>query len=464
MKNVALIGFGPHSKRIYYKFIESEVTRNNLKFSVLVELESKRNDVEEFFKDKIIKPNCILYVADKYQVSPKSIDKNLKNDLDFIIKNSEIDFAIVATEPKAHKIYLEYFIDKKIPCLTDKPIVAREGLSYSKRSSEKQYKDVLNLSKKSLKNKTRILVQTQRREHVAYRFIFDTALEVVKNFGVPITYFHIYHSDGTWNMPDDFNLRENHPYKYGYGKLMHSGYHFVDLVAWISEINRTLSDSICIETDSKLILPNQHYNQINGKKLYKNLFDKETSFSKNSKFGEVDCFANISMFSGKKIKKENILSYGTVDLLQSGFSKRAWFDIAKDTYKGNGRLRHESINLHIGPLCNIQLHSYQSNEIGKTELFGVGGEEHLDVYVFRNSKLIGGKDFEVFHFGEDLNKQHIVDDVYLGQNELSRYLIFKQLINNEPSQVSIEKQLLTNKLLSSFYKSGSCGKPIIDII
>ncbi len=465
MKKIALIGLGPHAKRIYYKFIENDVLKNTLFFSILVELESKKKEVECFFENKVVKPKYILYVPDKGQIVPKNINGILKHNLDKIIEKSEVDCAVISTEPKAHKIYLDYFISHKIPCLTDKPIVAREGLSYNKNAPERQYKDVLNLSKKSLENKTRILVLVQRREHVAYKFIFKKALEVVQKFGVPISYFHIYHSDGTWNMPDDFNLRENHPYKYGYGKLMHSGYHFIDLVAWIAEINKTLSDSICITTESKFISPNQQYNQINGKRLYKQLFNKETDFHKNKKFGEVDCYSNISMFRCNKPIPDNILSYGTIDLLQSGFSKRAWFDIAKDTYKGNGRLRHESINLNVGPLCNIQLHSYQSNEVGKSDLFGVGGEEHLDVYVFRNSKLIGGKDFEIFNFGENLHKKHVnKEKFYIGQNELSRHVIFRQLINNDLSSVSIDKQLLTNRLLASFYKSGSCKKLITNII
>ncbi len=465
MKKIALIGLGPHAKRIYYKFIENDVLKENIYFSVLVELESKKKEVELFFKNKVVKPKYIFYVSDKDQVVPKKINKALKQKLDKVVRKSEIDYVVISTEPKAHEIYLKYFVSQKIPCLTDKPIVAREGLSYNKNASKRQYEDVLNLSKKSLKNNTRILVLVQRREHVAYKFIFKKAIELVEEFGIPISYFHIYHSDGTWNMPDDFYSRENHPYKYGYGKLMHSGYHFIDLVAWIAEINKKLSDSMCVTTESKFLSPNQHYNQINGKRLYKKLFNKETDFYKNNKFGEVDCYSNIMMYKSIKPDSNNILSYGTIDLLQSGFSKRAWFDIAKDTYKGNGRLRHECININIGPLCNIQLHSYQSNETGKSGLFGIGGEEHLDVYVFRNSKLIGGKDFEEFNFGEDLHKSHInKKGLYIGQNELSRHVIFRQLINNSPSAVSIEKQLLTNRLLTSFYKSGCCKKIINNVV
>lgn len=61
---------------------------------------------------------------------------------------------------------------------------------------------------------------------------------MVREYNIPITYIDIYHNDGMWNMPSEFLERENHPYKYGYGKLFHSGYHFIDLVAWLMEVNR----------------------------------------------------------------------------------------------------------------------------------------------------------------------------------------------------------------------------------
>ena len=441
MRNLALIGLGPHAKRVYCRFIKSQ---KDLNLYVVVELESKRRDVEDFFQEK--PPPHILYVPDKEQVSPKEIDSELKKRLDKL----RIDYAIIATEPKAHGVYLDYFISRQIPCLTDKPVIALEGLTYLKNIPDRQYRQIEELEKKCYTQNTRILVQTQRREHPAYQFIFNEATKIIKEYGVPITYFHIYHSDGTWSMPEEYYVRENHPYKYGYGKLMHSGYHFVDLVAWIAEINQTSE----IKTETRFTLPDQHYGQISGKNLYQKLFNKKTALFKDKRLGEVDCFSSIALF-----KDKTFTTYGTVDLLQSGFSKRAWYDLPKDTYKGNGRLRHETLNLQLGPLCDIQLHTYQSNEIGKANLFGVGGEEHLDVYIFRNSKLIGGKDFELINFGEKIRNQNL-GEAYIGQNELSRYIIFKQLVNGTPSNVTLKKQLLTNKLLSAFYKSGQKRKPV----
>ncbi|KKR91276.1 MAG: hypothetical protein A2556_00480 [Candidatus Vogelbacteria bacterium RIFOXYD2_FULL_44_9] len=460
-QKIALVGLGPHAKRIYYSFIKKLVENGGV-FSVLIELESKKNVVEEFFTGQDIKPNQILYVVDRGQITPSKISEELKKRMDSIIGNKEITHAIIATEPKAHKIYLDYFLKNHIPCLVDKPITAPIGLSYNKSASLKLEQDVKELIKTSNKNKTQTYVQVQRREHPAYIFIFKTLREIVEKYKVPITYFNIYHSDGTWSMPSEFLSRENHPYKYGYGKMMHSGYHFVDLVAWIVETNKLISDKITVETTANLLKPETHYNQINGSKLYKKIFKEDTVSPKSSKFGEIDAYLNFSFYFDKKVKKNNLMTRGNLDLLQSGFSKRSCFAIAKDTYKGNGRVRHEYLNINVGPLCNIQLHSYQANELKKGDLFGVGGEEHLDVYIFKNNDIIGGKPCEIIDFGGQINDQaKKFSGVYLGQNELARYTIFDKFLRNKSSDATIGKQLITNKLLAAVYKSAVQKKKVL---
>ena len=88
-----------------------------------------------------------------------------------------------------------------------------------------------------------------------------------------------------------------------------------------------------------------------------------------------------------------MLTYANLNLLHYGFSRRAWIE-SKDYYKSNGRIRHESINIQVGTLMNVQVHSYQSKEIkDRTDCTSeeeVGGLEHFDIEIYRNSDLIGG--------------------------------------------------------------------------
>ena len=100
--------------------------------------------------------------------------------------------------------------------------------------------------------------------------------------------------------------------------------------------------------------------------------------------------------------------------MQSGFSRRSWYNLPKDIYKGNGRVRHERLNIEVGPLMNIQIHSYQAYEISEKERIfnnNVGSIEHFEIYIFRNCNLIGGKPFEKIDLDtlSDNDKQYFCD-------------------------------------------------------
>ena len=93
---------------------------------------------------------------------------------------------------------------------------------------------VLALAERSTANAT---VTVQRRAHPGYCFVHKLLSDFVKLWRIPISYIDIYHADGMWCMPGEMCTRSYHPYKHGYGKLMHSGYHFLDLLMWLHSIN-----------------------------------------------------------------------------------------------------------------------------------------------------------------------------------------------------------------------------------
>ena len=75
----------------------------------------------------------------------------------------------------------------------------------------------------------------------SFNFSFSVSVKkelqkIVDKYQMPITNIEIFHSDGAWEFPHDMD-KENHPYKYGYGKLFHSGYHFIDLLSDFIKIN-----------------------------------------------------------------------------------------------------------------------------------------------------------------------------------------------------------------------------------
>ena len=120
----------------------------------------------------------------------------------------------------------------------------------------------------------------------------------------------------------------------------------------------------------------------------------------------------------------------------------------KDFYKSNGRIRHERINIEIGHLLNIQVHSYQSkqisdriNDICETE---TGGLEHFDIDIYRNVDIIGGKPFERIKLKDLYGElcefcQHACKDCYIKE--------LKRKYNIEDMSVHCSALYITIRLL-----------------
>ncbi|MCS3531731.1 Gfo/Idh/MocA family oxidoreductase [Chryseobacterium sp. JUb7] len=387
-KQYILVGLGPHAKRIYYPFLEKYQKKYGIKLRLLIELDSQQSSINKFIISRSLKPEEIFLIKDNIKNRlGRVLENNLLKRLDDLISKENIDGIIISTEPKSHKIYADWAMKNNINILMDKPITAPVDPITKPASARKIYSDYQDLKNRKQNSKSRFYIVCQRRNHKGFSLVKDYLQKFVDEFQIPISYIGIYHSDGTWNLPHEFE-KENHPYKYGYGKLMHSGYHCVDLFAWISEVNNSLKDrkanSAKIYTSK--FLPNDFFNQLNIKN-YKNFFGNTEiqkfyeNYDRNDyeKYGEIDAY-----ILGQLMQDQNVITTASIILQQNTFSRRAWFDLPEDTYKGNGRLRHERVNIHVSQFLNIQIHSYQSYEAGHKDIDieGVGNEDHFDIYIF----------------------------------------------------------------------------------
>ncbi len=458
-KQYILVGLGPHAKRIYYPFLEKYQNRYGIKLRLLIELDSQRDNIQGFISSRYLKPEEIFLIEDNAKNRlGRFLDKVLLNKLESIINNEKIDGIIISTEPKSHKIYADWAMKNNINILMDKPITAPVDSITNPNSAMRIFSNYQDLKRKKQDSDSKFYIVCQRRNHEGFIFVKDYLLKFVEEFQIPISYIGIYHSDGTWNLPHEFE-KENHPYKYGYGKLMHSGYHCVDLFAWILEVNNSLKDrranSGKIYTSK--FRPNDFFNQLsieNYKKFFGSTeiqkFYENYDRNEYEKYGEIDAY-----ILGQLLQNQNVITTASIILQQNTFSRRSWFDLPEDTYKGNGRLRHERVNIHVSQFLNIQIHSYQSYEAGHKDidLEGVGNEDHFDIYIFRNNKIIGGKSFEKISVGESMKKQNLNDEHYLGHNEKGREITLVNFLENNCDNSEFENHELTNKLLSNIYLS-----------
>ena len=140
-KNVALIGLGPHAKRIYLKYFKKHKTN----LALLVELDSKREFARQYLNDNNFKNTKIFTLPDKLKDN-EHLSEEVSGNLLAVCKTLEITHIIIATEPKAHNMYIEFALKNDYDVLTDKPITVGKNMT-SISSINKVRKQYYNLLK-----------------------------------------------------------------------------------------------------------------------------------------------------------------------------------------------------------------------------------------------------------------------------------------------------------------------------
>ena len=232
ISRVAIIGLGPHNRRIYFPQLE----RRGISVALVIDIESQRESVEKFLRGRLLQPTKVVYIPtearDDPGLHPTALAAlNAARDL--------FDGIIISSEPSSHQPYLRWTLEQGVPALIDKPPIIPAPFALTADAARRiitEFDEVLALAEASPSN---VAVTVQRRAHPGYKFVHEYVSAFVAEHGVPISYIDIYHADGMWCMPGELSQRVYHPYRHGYGKLMHSGYHFLDLLTWFTSINES---------------------------------------------------------------------------------------------------------------------------------------------------------------------------------------------------------------------------------
>lgn len=472
-KRIMLIGFGPHSKRIYYPLIEKFSNMMNIELTTAVDLESKKGDILKYLKNKKFQPE-LIFIKPQQQTYDK-LNPDLEKQLNEIVKNKKIEGVIIAAEPLVHVMYAKWALKNNLFVLMDKPVSTYKNISTDMKLAKqliKDFKDLADLYKKAREKNPNLTfsLMAQRRFHPAFQKMKELIRDCFDKTKCPITSVQTFHCDGQWRMPTEIVQQLYHPYMQGYGKCSHSGYHFFDIVPFLLEAGlgeNKYYDNIDVFTNFVRPLDFMEQFTLND---YERMFGKKNFQNNNSYsqeqlnylmkgFGEVDAFSNICFKKGNKV-----MTVCSLNLAHNGFARRHWVTAkGKDLYKGNGRVRHEFHILEQGPFQAIHYHSYQSKEVDpklKTNLYEVGGEYHLEIYVFRNTKMIGGKAVERFTI-KDLNI-NIMEGKSRGHQEDARgkgFIEFIESLHGQRNSENMISDFLTHKaavlITSGIYQSAT---------
>jgi predicted dehydrogenase len=374
-----------------------------MKLTAVVDLDSERAGVERAlhthgYGDSHVTKIFIKPEQNQAFAIPEELEQHC-------LTNSRISGVIISTEPLRHLDYSRWALRKGFNILLDKPISTYENVATDETQAGRFIPDFESLLKEyRLAQKERgvrcFSLMAQRRYHSSYRLMASAIREIFEKTNCPVTSINTVHNDGQWRTPNEMLTQLYHSYYQGYGKASHSGYHYFDIIPFLLSAGVSEEKSYDeLETSAVFVRPTDFLAQLNlkdhsqilpQKEFWQHHQQTEIEYARDlSSCGEMDLSAQI------ELKKSNrCLTHISLFLGHNGVSQRNWaHPEGRDLYKGIGRIAHETHLIQQGPFQSIQFHSYKSkdNPMGKD---AYGGEQHLEVVIYRNNRIFGGQHVE----------------------------------------------------------------------
>lgn len=399
--NLLIVGIGPHARRIYVPTLERYKRKYKVSIKFGVDLKEKRGEIEKYLADRSF--GLPMMYIDPF-LPKRGLPGTLQKALNDRVAKERINGVIIATEPLVHVPYARWALSRGLNILMDKPISTRENVVSDMRAAVGIWEDYLDLIRAyenlQRKKKTIFSINVQRRYHPGFKKVVQLVQEAKQKFDAPVTSIQLYHADGQWRLPAEIVRQIYHPYCQGYGGCSHSGYHGFDAAYQYYKAGLIQGkEADTAEVVSSFLQPKGFFKQFREEN-YRAYFGKEylkvrkwgegALEERCGTFGEMDAFSIIRLLR----KHENICTI-SLNILHNTFSRRVWLRPGRDLYKGNGRVKHEYHNIQQGPFQNIQIHSYQSNdqhEGDNAHEYETGGNNHFDIYVFRNAGMFGSRE------------------------------------------------------------------------
>jgi predicted dehydrogenase len=142
----------------------------------------------------------------------------------------EVDAVIISSPEETHKRYIRWALERGIPTLVDKPLTARRALVEGLSDPRDLIEDWQQLVAAS-RSIAPFMLAAQRRYQGIYREIAALVRQEYLRSGYGPTFVQCLTNDGLWHTPADYEIQPT--YQNGAGKLVHTGYHVLDIVPWI---------------------------------------------------------------------------------------------------------------------------------------------------------------------------------------------------------------------------------------
>lgn len=372
--DLLIIGFGPVAGYKYSRCIHSAMKAGHIADFHVVDRESQRENVETRLATLPVKPQSCIFIPESVLVG------GVEAGVTWLIRNGiltgpeKIQKVVIATEPQSHEAYLRQALVAKLDVLVTKPLVL--PMAGGVIDQQNLLPSARSLAASSITAGVQSALLCLGRFHEIYERRMRQPLALMVNrLKNPITSIHVKTASGVWNLPAEFAEREDHPYKFGYGMLMHGAYHYIDILARLLLMNR----AVYPDEDFVLHLSGFHAGPFDQHlRITRNLSERLTGYTQELSlcnptltYGETDIVASFAL---KNRATGRTLTLGTIALEQTTPGMRSWGPFPSVPYNVNGRLHSTDIDARIGPAfgisANVTKHPIDAR-LGDADIRGV---------------------------------------------------------------------------------------------
>jgi predicted dehydrogenase len=383
-----VVGFDEIVANKYLPCIAEAIARGDLESYAVIDLISQQSTIEARLVAAAVQPSKTIYLPDGEAFDPEAQMRAIDRAVGAVATPGRQIKMYIATEVRAHLPYLRYCVDNGITALVEKPVLAPlEGNRFAPEAITDHMRSLISAAEVG-----GCSVMTLSRYHRIYN---DTLMEAVRErmmrWGTPLTSLHLRAAGGVWNLQQEFASRDDHPYRYGYGMLMHGAYHYIDLAVQFLALNVDLfpDQRFALELSSFSAGPTDQYQRITGTYAAA-LGDDGPRLpplpDAEGWYGETDVTASFRLTDADTGR---VITLGTLSFEQTTPSIRTWPEIPDGLYNKNGRTSAVELEAQIGTLYAVNVHCY---DIPRGE-----GADRIDAFARvterANAALVPGEDY-----------------------------------------------------------------------
>ncbi|WP_437873482.1 hypothetical protein [Sorangium sp. So ce363] len=357
--HLVVVGFDEIVANKYLPSIQAAKNAGHIESYSVLDLEYERQAVDARLRELTFKPETVFYLPDPRQRTCWDDPGAFVPILEQLRSQKHQLRIYIATEVKAHEPYLRYCVENQVDSLVEKPVVA--PMLDGRFDPNRIEPTMQRLVRAAAARPAQHSVMTLSRYHPIYNErVIDALRDRMLAQEAPLTSFHLRAAGGVWNLHREFEEREDHPYKYGYGMLMHGAYHYVDLAAQCLSLNATVFPSLELEASVSSFgaFPRDQCSRVPVK--FAQAFDDDapgwSSRGENeSRFGETDI---VSVFRVREVASGRTVTLGTLSFEQTTPSIRHWKDIPPNLYNKNGRTSFVDMEAQLSTLHTVNVQCF----------------------------------------------------------------------------------------------------------